>query len=38
MMQYMLMIHEDESVYEGPEGEKLLAETLAAHMALGEAL
>jgi hypothetical protein len=38
MMQYMLMIHEDESVYAGPEGEKLLAETLAAHMALGEAL
>lgn len=38
MMQYMLMIHEDESVYAGPDGEAILADTLARHMALGEAL
>ena len=38
MMQYMLMIHEDESVYAGPDGEAILAETMASHMALAEAL
>lgn len=37
MMQYMLMIHEDESVYGGPDGEAILADTLAKHMALAEA-
>lgn len=37
-MQYMLMIHEDESVYDGPDGESVLADTLARHMALGQAL
>lgn len=37
-MQYMLMIHEDESVYAGPDGEAILADTLAKHMALAEAL
>lgn len=36
-MQYMLMIHEDESIYAGPEGEAILADTLARHMALAEA-
>ena len=38
MMQYMLMIHEDESVYAGPDGEAILADTLTKHMALAEAL
>ncbi|WP_017672297.1 YciI family protein [Blastomonas sp. AAP53] len=38
MMQYMLTIHEDESVYAGPNGEAILADTLAKHMALAEAL
>ena len=37
-MQYMLMIHEDESIYGGEGGEALMAETLAKHMALGQAL
>lgn len=37
-MQYMLLINEDESVYEGEGGEKLMGETLAGHMAFGEAL
>lgn len=32
----MLLIHEDESVYQGPEGEKLMGDTLAKHMALAE--
>jgi hypothetical protein len=38
IMQYMLMIQEDESIYGGDGGEVLLGETLAAHMALGHAL
>lgn len=37
-MQYMLLINEDESIYEGEAGAKLMEETLAAHMALGENL
>ena len=37
-MQYMLMINEDESIYEGEAGAKLMEETLAGHMALGEKL
>lgn len=37
-MQYMLMIHEDESVYAGEGGEALMADTLAKHMAFGGAL
>jgi hypothetical protein len=37
-MQYMLMIHEDESAYTGDNGEAVLADTLAKHMALGQAL
>jgi hypothetical protein len=37
-MQFMLMIHEDESIYAGEGGEALMADTLAKHMALGEAL
>ena len=37
-MQFMLMINEDESIYEGEDGAKLMEETLAGHMALGEAL
>jgi hypothetical protein len=37
-MQYMLMIHEDESVYAGEGGEALMADTLAKHMALAGAL
>lgn len=37
-MQFMLMINEDERIYEGADGAKLMEETLAAHMALGEKL
>ena len=36
-MQYMLMIHEDESAYAGPDGEAIMGDTLAKHMALAEA-
>lgn len=37
-MQYMLLINEDESIYEGEEGAKLMEKTLAGHMALSQAL
>ena len=37
-MQYMLLIHEDESIYAGDEGAKLLEATLAGHMKLIEDL
>ena len=37
-MQYLLLINEDESIYEGEEGAKLMEDTLAKHMALGENL
>lgn len=37
-MQFMLMINEDESVYEGADGAALLEATLAAHMKLAEDL
>lgn len=37
-MQFILMIHEDESIYAAEGGEALMADTLAKHMALGEAL
>ena len=37
-MQYMLLISEDESVYEGEEGAKLMEATLASHMKLAENL
>lgn len=37
-MQYMLMIHEDESVYAGPDGEATLKATLDKHMELATAL
>ncbi|MEM6267015.1 MAG: YciI family protein [Pseudomonadota bacterium] len=37
-MQYLLMIHEDESIYEGDEGAKRMEATLAGHMKLIEAL
>lgn len=37
-MQYMLMINEDESIYGGEGGNALLQQTLAGHMALGQAL
>ncbi|MEM6907655.1 MAG: YciI family protein [Pseudomonadota bacterium] len=37
-MQYLLMIHEDESIYEGDEGAKLMEATLEGHMKLIEAL
>lgn len=37
-MQFMLMIHEDESAYAGPEGAKLMEATLAGHMKLAEDL
>jgi hypothetical protein len=37
-MQFMLMINEDESAYEGPEGAALLEATLAGHMKLAEDL
>jgi hypothetical protein len=37
-MQFMLMINEDESVYEGEDGEALMAATLEGHMKLAQAL
>ena len=37
-MQYMLLIHEDESVYAGDNGASLLEATLAGHMKLIEDL
>ncbi len=37
-MQFMLMINEDESVYEGEAGAALLETTMAAHMQLAEDL
>ena len=37
-MQYMLMIHEDESIYAGDEGAKRMEATLAGHMKLIEEL
>ncbi len=37
-MQFMLMIHEDESAYAGPDGAALLEATLAGHMKLAEDL
>lgn len=36
-MHYLLMIHEDESVYAGADGAALLADTIAKHTALAEA-
>lgn len=35
-MQYMLLIHEDESVYMGDDGAKLMEATLAGHMKMAE--
>jgi hypothetical protein len=37
-MQYMLLITEDESIYGGDDGAKLMEATLAGHMKLIEAL
>ncbi|MEM6494399.1 MAG: YciI family protein [Pseudomonadota bacterium] len=37
-MQYMLLINEDESVYAGDDGAKLMEQTLAGHMELIEKL
>ncbi len=37
-MQYLLMIHEDESIYDGENGEALMGETLAKHMQFAEDL
>lgn len=37
-MQFILMINEDESAYEGPDGAALLEATLAGHMKLAEDL
>ncbi|MEM9500885.1 MAG: YciI family protein [Pseudomonadota bacterium] len=37
-MQYMLLINEDERIYEGDEGAKRMEATLAGHMALIEKL
>lgn len=37
-MQYMLLINEDESIYEGDDGAKLMEATLAGHMKLIEEL
>ena len=37
-MQYMLLINEDESVYEGENGAQLMEETIGKHMAFGEEL
>lgn len=37
-MQYLLMIHEDESIYATDNGEAIMADTLAKHMAFGQAL
>ncbi|AWW74966.1 hypothetical protein CD351_11065 [Erythrobacter sp. KY5] len=36
-MQFMLLINEDESIYDGDEGAKRMEETLAGHMALAKA-
>jgi hypothetical protein len=38
VMQYMLLIHEDESVYAGEGGDVLMAEVLEKHMAFGAGL
>lgn len=35
-MQYMLLITEDESIYAGEGGERLMEETVAVHMKLAE--
>ncbi len=37
-MKYMLLIYENEANYAGEAGEKLLADIIAKHMALGEEL
>lgn len=37
-MQYMLLINEDESAYTGENGEAVMGETIAGHMAFGQAL
>lgn len=37
-MQYLLMIHEDESSYAGDQGQAIMADVLARHMALAQAL
>lgn len=37
-MQFMLMINEDESPYQGPDGAKLMEQVLAGHMKLAEDL
>ncbi len=37
-MQYMLLINEDESIYEGEDGAKVMEATLAGHMKLIEEL
>jgi hypothetical protein len=37
-MQYILMIHEDESAYTGEGGNAVMADTLAKHTALAQAL
>ena len=37
-MQFMLMMHEDLGIYEGPEGAALMEATVAGHMKLGEDL
>ncbi|WP_373489451.1 YciI family protein [Blastomonas sp.] len=37
-MQYLLMIYEDDSIYARPDGEAILGDVLARHMALGQAL
>lgn len=37
-MRYMLMIAEDEALYQGETGQKLLMEVVAKHMKLGEEL
>ena len=37
-MQYMLMIHEDESAYAGDNGAAVMEATLRGHMALAQAL
>ncbi len=37
-MQYLLLINEDESIYEGENAAKVMEETLAGHMAFAQAL
>lgn len=37
-MRYMLLIHEDERTYEGPEGEARLAEVIGRHGAFADSL